>query len=330
MEIAWIAALIPKRLKRADEDAVDLVNLKEEISRFPAPLRQSAIYLLGICRLLCRRVEYLESSYFHVEEAEEVSASVSKPKKRHAPQAIAVIDEALPPPPTPMSLRSAVTPQQLPDEFGADFTPDFDGSEASIRKRPRLSLLSDVLDDLRGEDFDRMEDQMHAHPRDSEASRPDFDFTGGRKQSRRTQLSRRVLKEFKEQSGKSRDPEFGIRLSPSACFLPINCKVIETGEPEDNVDTECFTGPVEDEWVGEPEYVDENVNYHNEPTACLQVQPGLTVNFSGLVKSNKRVEAVRLFAELLQLKCRGEVDLENARPGEFGELRISNLSNWQY
>lgn len=324
MEIAWIAALMPKRLKRLEEDAVDLVELKEEISRFAAPLRQSAIYLVGLCRLLSRRVEYLQSSYFHVEQVEDVSPA-SKPRKRQAPQALAVIDEALPPPPTPISARSAVTPLPLADDFSADFTPDFDGSEASIRKRPRMSILSDVLDDLRGEDFDRMEDQMHAHPRDSEASRPDLEISSGAK-NRRIQLSRRVVKEFNDQSGKSRGCIFGVPVESGLCFLPVTCQVkpVETAETME-------TGLEQDaeEWPEANDVNDENHFFTNEPTACTPI-PSESASFSSLVKSNGRIEAVRLFSELLSLKCRGQVELENKTPGSFGDLRICSNPNWQY
>ena len=69
LQIVWIASLMPKKLKRAEEEEVDLVALKEEISRLQAPLRHLSIYLLGLARLLSRKREFLDNRLIsHFEE----------------------------------------------------------------------------------------------------------------------------------------------------------------------------------------------------------------------------------------------------------------------
>lgn len=310
---------------------------KSEISR-TSSLRTAGILLLGLVRLFLKHVESLSALVAEPKDPK-------KPRKPRMPR----ISESLPavmqgeledpeilvePPEllwSPFSPRHSEVPEEAV-EFPATEISEISDSVERLQKRPRLSVLSDVLDDLRGEEiFERRESERFSSARLSEITgRPslaasDAPLAEPRRKNKTTTSTRRVDLPRKFRNRKLPVLDFSVKLDFS-CLFPVPIVVstkdatgvaaaksaglgdsgfAEQGESEfaQDFDEGFYEDPIGQE-------VGENAGDLANQGISLVSGKRRSGNFQDFVSATAtRREAARAFADLVTMAHRGEAEI---------------------
>lgn len=274
-------------------------------------LRNAATVLVLLAKTVLKRCEQLLSDCLSVVPSSDESPKVRKHSIKRKSLASTRSDSAslrLPSLANTPSIRSPsdFSPLHTPDAFGPEEVDDGASSAASLRKRPRLSLLSQVLDELRGE-VESVEHtpQIMRNARDSEVTMYDDgwgdeidevvperqDALPGRK-FKKPQLTRKAV------SRKTvNQKEFGAKLSGGLLLLTksVKAQVVENEE----YDYDGFDGDQDDlEYSEEPEIYD----HQNQAVGLKQ----LTLLEAAIrANSSDRKTLGRFFVDLLSLESEG-------------------------
>ena len=331
--LLWLVSVHPRKLKTMEIITTDFRSWKTEIST--VSLRVAGILLLGIVRIFFRSTEILHtlcmadiSDKQNDQPSKRKRQSTSSQKDRTSSQMLPAVEDFPENPElmiepaaienfyenfSPFSPRhSSVAPEDAL-EFPA--TPEkISDSVERLTKRQRLSILSDVMDELRGEDIsDRRESEQFPTARLSEmtsnrSSLVPTDSCRVRRNSARVDLPRK----FRDR--KFQDIKFNVELDFSN-LLPIVVGGIAAKPQNPEISEVEISGFQENEDDRLLENAGDVGNYSEDFRS--------TKSFVSPNPATRR-EAARRFVELLTMASRGEAEIS----GNFHTpLSVRILSN---